>query len=94
MEHSEKAAAQLNSRFVTMVLTRTADIIEGMVETGTAWDVEEGIRQASREFRDSHLLLEGPEPNYGPMPLLWNIAEYISNGESEWMTHFRIRPGR
>ena len=88
MEHSEKAAAQLNSRFATMVLTRTADIIEGAVETGGAWDVEEAIRQSSREFRDSHPLLEGPEPNYGPTPLLWHIAEYIRIRNSAWMTYF------
>ena len=65
LEHRENAAAPLNARFVTSVLTRTADIIEGAVEAGGAWDVEEAIRQASREFRESHLLLEGPEPNYG-----------------------------
>ena len=93
MEHSEKAAAQLNARFVTRVLNRTADIVEGATEAGGAWDVEEAIRQASREFREDHPLLEESEFHYGTMPLLRPLAEYNSQEESGMITHWPYPTG-
>ena len=85
MEQPENQAAARNGQYAHTVLNRAADIIEGAAQAGRHWRLEDALKQAGREFRLERPAPEVPEPNYGVMPLLEDIAGCLRDAGREPM---------